>query len=821
MVSVYRFSFSDNPQNSARALSTQLPAAPQSQRFAIEVEDNGDGLLDANDHYTYTSQSQSYALQSREGLALLNYSLNPETLRRMQIRGSVERREANPSPQPHSQTLDSTHAFSSAELYRIRRSESVWSLNDTVDTRVLLGQRTFRPDENAQWSRRFSTTNPVRTFLATPGGIHISDRGFYLGDWGQYLFGDMNWNEMRGGQIVEKVVVGMTFGALSFAASANATWHTFSTNFTSNRLGRILMNVSAEDRLAQLTRDSGSAEANLQQNIATVDERTEMARGNLYFGFTDPVVAVACAADMDFWRWAKQAPTANFGPYSILGLWGRNISTSLGALTESAQIGFLTSARAAMGLSDGLGAGLATGFRGLASGGIIAASAFLSLYETSQIWYAFYGHLPYRSPANKIFSAGSTVLSEAWILARASSELRNITQTARASDAVVSGALNWANLARASRVLTETGRSYNVQFFELFRDFGRNFPLAHLLTRRIIDPSLRELSINLRQAATNLQQANVNRETISAIIAGTAARTRFMNVLNNFSPRLLNGHLTRQAASAANGLLKAQRALLLAAENAEAAGKIGRVGRMAQWLGTRLAPYSSNFRLLTPVQNILTRMGMSRLADTSLQAVRMAAQSARALLSASEATLSTARTVVGVTETLGAEIGAAEQFAVNLVRSGGVPEIMGAAEGAVEAQVASTLGQVAEVATTAVEAGVEMATESLVAEGAGSLALESAALTEMGGAATAMAGGAETLAVSTAVETSVAAAAESAVVAAEAITAGAAAEVGLVVASGLAIGAGIGTAFAYGVGIYDESYTPRDAWSDFRSMLFD
>lgn len=820
MVSVYRFSFSDNIENSSRLFSEGLQNTPPNPRYVIDVEDNGDGKIDTNDRFRLSAGTQSYSLQGGEGATLLHHYLNPETLRRLRLRENLSLLESNQGLPAGNETLDSIAALDTNELYRVRRSEAVWTINGELDPRLLLGQRTYTRAENEAWTRRFSSDNSIRTFLATPGGIHMSDYAFYTGDWGRFIMGDMSWQEMRFGQFPEKIIVGMTFGALSFASSANATWHTFSTNFTSNRLGRVLTNASAENTLIDLSRDRGNPALNLQQNIQTVDVRTEMARGNLYFGFTDPVIVLACAADMDFWRWAKQVPTRNFGSYSILGLWGRNISTSLSGLTETAQIGFLNSARAAMGLTDGFGAGMATGFRGLASGALVAGSAFTSLYEASQIWYAFYGHLPYRSPANKIFSAGSTILSEAWILARASEELRNITSTTQNP----SGALSVANLMRASAELTRTSRSFNVQFVELFRDFGRNFPIAHLLTRRIIDPSLRELSMNLRKAATNLQEANINRETITAIMGGTAARTRFMSLMNAVSPRLLNGYLTRELASAGRTVLKAQQALVSAAESAETAGNMGRLGRLMQAAATRLAPYNSNW-LASRVESFLVRNSVVRL-GTALEPVQRAAQSARALLSASQAGVTRAA-VQGAVETVGGELAQVVEAAAHVVRPGGLPQALQAAEAGVE----GVLGNAAQAAGHAARAGAAEVVEAVVGSGARAIAPELVAagaeltgLAEVGGGAAALvevgSGVAATTAAAETTAVTVAATVESATLAANAIMTGAAAEVGLVVAVGLAVGAGVGTGIAYGLGIYDESFTPRDALRDFGRMIF-
>lgn len=781
-MSFYRFDISPDSSNNSLPIHFRSTEVPNSQaRFSIEVQENGDGRLDEEDRYVLTRQSRSQVLEPREGLRVLNYYLHPENLRHNHLQMDISRRESSSvSAGSRPVSLGQSGIFSPIELSAIEHSHSAWFMDGHLDTSLLVGARTFTQDEVNAWTAR-PAHFPYGRFLASEGGAHLIDSGFVLGDWNRWVGGDVSWSDMRIGQVAEKVIIGFTFGALSSAVGSNLVWHLFSGNYTSNELGRIFANRHAVNEIRDLTHERGSSSINFQQNVRVVDIQNQRAQRNLYFGFTEPIIALACAADRDFWRWLFQVPRlTHFGEYSMLGAYARNARETVTALAAEASAS-------------------GAGFRALASGAVVAGSSFLSFYELTQIWYESYGHLDYGSRENKITSFISTFFTQTWFLSRVAQQVRDAIASLPNSSAA-STSLSLVNIARARVPLNNWNdwSRVNFQVIDLLRDFSRNFPLANLLTRRVIDPSLGELARNIQKAAQDLEEIASRRDLITAIQSGERSRSLFQNFLFRFNPNLYQGYMLREVDSTGRALLQAQRSLLSAAEMAERHSS--RIGNAASSL------------------------------NQALQALRSLVQSTGPVVQTAH--------VNGVAGSAGAVLAETVEGVERVIQTGGFPQVVEEVEVVVEQGAANLARQalgVARAGATTLRAGATPVVAELeamapqveagVAQAGGVLRNNREAVVGGGGALVAGASQARA-AVSVARNTMTAMqlcarALSSARLVATGISGAAGVKVGLMLAGSFAVGAGIGTGIAYATGIYDEHYTPRDALRDFKEWIFE
>ncbi|GEM_PF-6514508 len=529
MVIHYRFDLVQNETAPRLGVSSQkdstLRVSTPASGLSIEVEDNGDGLLDTRDRYSLAYENKLHSIRADEGLRLLNYFLNPRVLEGQQRKIGFSKSEHLSEEREPPISLQEISAFTPQQLEEIQSTPSAWFMDGHLDISLLEGARVFLPSENEAWASHRPTEFSWAGFASmnsSAGGYHVSN-GHFVRE-----------------QIVEKSLVAFAFMGLSASTSPHLTWHLFTGNYTSHELGSIALNTRVEEKIAKLSNTSENPQENLNANLAVVEERLHRSERDLYFGFTRPVIAVACLADADFRRWVAQLFTPSLQEYSMLRFYG----------TMFAEAGKSV-------------------FTSLAAGAVIAGFSSFSIYELSRIWYDAYGHLDYPSTENKIASALSTALSEAWLLSRVGRQVQAITGNS---------GLTWSNLAAARVPLAQA----NFQFVDLARDFTRSFPVLNWVARQFVAPSLGEIARNLNTACSNFKAAALRRENIELILKGVGARTVFQQTFYRFSPRLLPYYLRVESFFAGRAFSVAQRGLLAAIEKAETASLAGRLGSAVQ-----------------------------------------------------------------------------------------------------------------------------------------------------------------------------------------------------------------------------------------------
>ncbi|MBF0491434.1 MAG: hypothetical protein HQM15_01480 [Deltaproteobacteria bacterium] len=432
---------------------SDLPEQFESVHQLQAIDVNHDGKLDAQDSYSVSFGDRRYAINSEEGLKILNYFANPEILRQRHQSLAISQ---NTSTHPLSLTEGIRHVFedyntfSEEEISGINSTPSAWFMDGHIDPRLLTGERRFTDTENAEWRER-PHWNSVTNFLrwnVTRGGAHL---------WSASYAG---WETFRKVFIIGNLfpaLAGAVGGVAGIAGGEGLIWNLFTHNYTASEIGVLVFRPRNDRAIHQLSSNSANSNrASIQNNIEIIRRRNEAATYDRYFGFTRPFIFGVALLDGTSrgWMWHTLRHPFNFEQKSIIGFFGRMFVRDIPR-------------------AFGGGAG------NMLLGAAITAAAAYGLYQFTRGWFryytGFYAPLEYRSVENKATSAASSVFCTAWLLTAASKQLAAVAAEVARQSAVmtqVSGALTLSNLINLRRV------ERNAQVAETLVHFGRSIPLV-------------------------------------------------------------------------------------------------------------------------------------------------------------------------------------------------------------------------------------------------------------------------------------------------------------------------------------------------------
>jgi hypothetical protein len=370
-------------------------------RLLVEVVDaDQNRQLNERDEFFYLNQADGRRLKlpSDLGLRILNYYTDPTVLSSQNL-GMVIHAEDLPSSRMDGLAgLSDVVDIPPAERDQITdRHFPFWEYDGHLDMDILEGLRVYTAEENNRWT----------------GWRGIGNRF----SWGYLL--------RRG--LLEKGGVASIFMAGEHFINPTFMWTMYTTNFSSMVGGSIINNSRLEgsiDSRYGLGREDAGHSLRRIANIQTAGERARISEDHLYFTLTWPVVIGACFFDPNF-RKFWPAPWRLPRPGILYNHFAGQFRTALPSLGR----GPLAWLKNPMGL----GLALAAGF---------------GIYEVTSAWFDIYGGLRKGTTENRIFSGASTILTETWLLSKASREMRALTG---------SGALNWANFRALAAARPQLG----------------------------------------------------------------------------------------------------------------------------------------------------------------------------------------------------------------------------------------------------------------------------------------------------------------------------------------------------------------------------
>ncbi len=364
-----------------RFYSDLIPAQaiePSKKELSFQVQDlDNNRNIDEKDRFVLIDrQGKQFLLDSKDALKLFNYYMDPEVLISKGLGVSVTHRvEEELLAQSSPTELEAIPEWKPEDLKYVRELHyPYWEKDGHLDLNILAGLRIYTDEENSQWT------------------------GFQ----GVPIYFD--WRYFRNRVLGEKGAVALSFVAVEHLFSAPFVWQMYTTNFLSMVGGSVTGNSREEGIIhgGQLYADGDTTSRNTRRfiNIQTAKSRSNLAKDHLYFTITWPIVLAACFADpyfRNFWPAPWKLP--RFG-----------VLYNYFANQFSRAIPFM--GRSPLGL------------------GIAALSGY-GIYEMSSVWFDLYGHMPQGSTENRVFSLGSTILTQGALYSRAARELEILTGSSK------------------------------------------------------------------------------------------------------------------------------------------------------------------------------------------------------------------------------------------------------------------------------------------------------------------------------------------------------------------------------------------------------